>query len=175
MLHLRQMKYHATVIMSEQEFVQYIQEHQRIIHKICHVYAADAADREDLFQEILMQAWRGAGGFRQESKFSTWLYRIGINTAVSHFRKVSVRLQFLSLDQQALQIAEHHPETSAETEALYRAISNLGKVEKALVMLWLDDYEYSVIADILGISLNNVAVKMSRIKSFLKEEVKKYM
>ena len=102
--------------MSEQEFVQLIQQNQRIIHKVCTMYAADAADREDLFQEILMQAWRSAGSFRQESKFSTWLYRIGINTAVSHYRKTAIRLKFTAIGTVALQIADAPKENSAETE-----------------------------------------------------------
>jgi RNA polymerase sigma factor (sigma-70 family) len=174
-LHLRQMKYYATVNMSEQEFVQYIQAHQRIIHKICHVYAADAADREDLFQEILMQAWRAAPQFKYAAQFSTWLYRIGLNTAIAHFRKTGLQLRFTNIDTATLQLPESTADRSAELEALYTAIGELGKVDKAIMMLWLDDFDYNAIGEMLGISPNNVAVKMLRIREKLKSTVKKHL
>lgn len=159
--------------MDEREFLSHINQHQRIIHKICRLYAVSQADREDLFQEILMQAWRAAPQFRQEAGFSTWLYRIGLNTAISQFRKSSTRPVVDPIDVAAMQLKT--AEQSTETEALYAAISELGKVDKAIVMLWLDDFDYADIGEILGITANHVGVKMSRIREKLKSGVKQHL
>lgn len=161
--------------MTEQAFLALIGQHQSIIHKVCNLYAADPADREDLFQEILLQAWRGVPGFQGVAKFSTWLYQVALNTAISHFRKAKVRLPFSQLDAASLQFAAMPAEAEAvEIDAMYHAIGQLSKVDKALIMLYLEDYDYKTIGEMLGISANHVGVKLNRIKGQLRELVKKY-
>ncbi|GAA4406510.1 RNA polymerase sigma factor [Nibrella viscosa] len=155
-------------MLSAPAFIQQIRQHQKIIHKVCHLYADSPEDREDLFQEILLNAWKANPGFRQEARFSTWLYQIALNTAISYLRKEKRRPRRTDLDPEL-----HLPDAADPAEAqyadLYRAIGRLDKVDKALVMLYLDDYDYTTIGQMMGITPNYVAVKMSRIKQQLKQ------
>lgn len=161
--------------MTESEFIANIKEHQRIVHKICALYATTPDDREDLFQEILMQAWKAAPQYRGAAQFSTWLYKIGLNTAVSHYRKAGFRLQSAPIDGMAMVLPETNAEPNPALEALYQAIGELGKVDKAIIMLWLDEFDYASIGEVLGISENHVAVKMLRMKEKLKTLIKKHL
>jgi len=161
--------------MTEQAFLALIGQHQSIIHKVCNLYAADPADREDLFQEILLQAWRGITGFKGVAKFSTWLYQVALNTAISHFRKAKVQLPFSQFDPVAMQFtAPSSEEEEAAIDAMYQAIGELSKIDKALIMLYLEDYDHKTIGEMLGITANHVGVKLNRIKGQLRELVKKY-
>jgi len=162
-------------LLTEQEFIQAIESHQGVIHKVCHLYMPAQADREDLFQEILLNAWKGIHHFRKEAKFSTWLYRVALNTAITFYRKERRQPATTALPP-ALSMAEHPPDTAtAELDALYQAIGELSGIDKALVMLYLEDYSYTEIGDIMGITANNTAVKMNRIKTKLRESSKKYL
>jgi RNA polymerase sigma factor (sigma-70 family) len=154
------------------EFIELLNQNQNIIHKVCNLYMDNAADREDLFQEVTLQAWNGFKNFRSESKFSTWLYRVALNTAISYFRKEK--------NKPSLQLTTQLPEQTDEREsnqdkmnAMYKAIASLGKIDKALIMLYLEDYNYDEIGNVLGITANNVAVKINRLKTKLKELTKK--
>lgn len=157
----------------EKEFIDLLNRHQNIIHKICNVYMPTERDRQDLFQEITLQAWKASANFRGEARFSTWLYRVALNTAISFYRKEKKRV--------VTHLTEHIPEISdaynpieEQVQAMYRAIAGLSRIDKALVMLYLEDYSYKQIGEVLGITANNVAVKMNRIKTKLKEESGKY-
>jgi len=157
---------------TEQEFISLLNKHQNIIHKVCSIYMDTTADKEDLFQEVTLQAWKSFATFRGESQFSTWLYRVALNTAITFFRKEKKRPTIIN--------AEVFPETAEETAemeeqatAMYKAIAELSKIDKALVMLYIEDYSYHDIGGMLGITPNNVAVKMIRIKSKLKESTQK--
>ncbi len=134
------------------------------------VYADGRSNREDLFQEICLQLWRSYPNFRSESKFSTWMYRVALNTAISDIRKKKTDIHFEQLhDNDRLQT-----ETSDEKEQvklLYRAISKLNRIDKALILLWLEEKSYEEIASILGISKTNVSVKLVRIKHKLEEMI----
>jgi len=155
------------------EFIDLLNHNQNIIHKVCNLYMDNISDREDLFQEITLQAWNAYNSFRNESKFSTWLYRVALNTAISFYRKEKRKPVIQSLTQ----IPEHADEANNKEEqmqAMYKAINALSKIDKALIMLYLEDYNYEEIGNILGITANNVAVKMNRIRTKLKEESKKY-
>ncbi|HVZ25561.1 MAG TPA: RNA polymerase sigma factor [Sediminibacterium sp.] len=153
----------------EKEFVHRMQENQRIVHKVCNLYMEQHADREDLFQEITLQAWKAYPQFRGDAKFSTWLYRIALNTAITFFRKEK--------RQPDIYMAENVPERTEEAadpveeqvKLMYRAIGDLSQIDKALVMLYLEDYSYQEIGDMMGITPNHVAVKMNRIKTKLRE------
>ncbi len=155
----------------QDQFLEVIAAHQRIIHKVCRLYAHTADDREDLFQEVLLQLWRSFGSFKGESKVSTWMYRVALNTAISGFRKSSRRPAMTDLEGQAYQLAADAPNTEAEEEKqlLYKAISLLSDLERAIIMLYLDEQSYEEIGQIIGITPNYVGVKINRIKAKLKD------
>lgn len=159
--------------MSEHEFISLLNQHQKIIHKICRLYMNDAHDREDLFQEITLQAWKAFGSFRGDSLFSTWLYRVALNTAITFFRKEKRKLPAIQQNDfpETIDIMNEKEE---QLSAMQKAIASLSKVDKALVTLYLEDYSYIHIGEMLGITPNNVAVKMNRIKTKLKEETQKH-
>jgi RNA polymerase sigma factor (sigma-70 family) len=154
---------------SEQEFLRAIEEHQNILHKVCNLYMDSAEDREDLFQEILLNAWKGIRNYKGQAKFSTWLYRVGLNTAITFYRKRRRKLTIVPLLDQENVLSGWPPDADQKmVNTLYRAIGSLSSVDKALVMLYLEDYSYPEIGEILGITPNNVAVKMNRIREKLK-------
>ena len=146
-----------------------IDQNKGLIWKICLFYGASEADRMDLYQDIVLQAWKSYPGFRHDSKFSTWLYKISLNTALFARRKYKPDIQPLhaDMDDSTLQYAEI--ETS---EIMQMAIKALNEIEKSLVLLYLDGYNYDEMEKITGISNATLRVKMSRIKQKLKIFVK---
>jgi len=160
---------------TEKDFIQSIEQNQKIIHKVCNLYMQDGQDKKDLFQEILLNAWKGFGNFKGEAKFSTWLYRVALNTAITFYRKDLRQIETTELKEQVATIADNIVQQEEEMIAMHKAIAELSAVDKALVMLYLEDYSYDEISGIMGITANNVAVKMNRIKTKLKESAKKYL
>ncbi len=158
---------------TEHQFIQLLGEHQKIIHKVCNLYMNHPLDKEDLFQEITLQAWKGYAQFKGQSKFSTWLYRVALNTAITYFKKERKQIQQVD-ETWAGEIADYGKEDNEQFNLMYKAISELSKIDKAIVMLYLDDLPYQEISEMLGISPNHVAVKMNRIKIKLKESALKY-
>lgn len=156
----------------EQEFISVINQHQKIIHKVCAVYMDTPTDREDLFQEITLQAWKSFATFRGEAQFSTWLYRVALNTAITFFRKEKKQPQIFNTEIFP-ELTEQKNTDEEQLAAMYKAIGELSNIDKALVMLYIEDYSYQEIGDMMGISPNNVAVKMIRIKTKLKDAAKK--
>ncbi|MEM7369965.1 MAG: RNA polymerase sigma factor [Bacteroidota bacterium] len=149
----------------EQEFLARIDQHQGIIHKVCRMYVRLEEDREDLFQEIVLQLWRSYARFDQTLTFSTWMYRVALNTAITQLRRSKRRPVFQSLSKKD----EHIPETNASHEdELYEAISHLDKIDKAILLLQLDNHSYQEIAEIMQVSSSNVGVRLNRIKKKLK-------
>ncbi len=160
---------------SEQEFINAVRDNQNIVHKVCNLYMQHDGDKEDLFQEILLNAWKGIKNFKGEAKFSTWLYRVALNTAITFYRKDQRKVAFSELNEQQVSVAENTQGEEDQMIAMYKAISTLSNIDKALVMLYLENYDYLEIGHIMGITANNVAVKMNRIKIKLKEYSKKYL
>ncbi|MEI6263657.1 MAG: RNA polymerase sigma factor [Sphingobacteriia bacterium] len=158
---------------AEKEFIRLLKEHQKIIYKVCNLYMQSHADREDLFQEITLQAWKAYGNFRGDSKFSTWLYRVALNTAITFFRKEKKKIEF-NVEELPEASEGSFDQIEEKTKAMYLAIGELSKIDKAIVMLYLEDYNYGQISEIIGITPNNIAVKMNRIKIKLKEQTKKH-
>lgn len=158
---------------TEKEFVSLLNEHQKIIYKVCNLYMDRHADREDLFQEITLQAWKAYGKFRGDAKFSTWLYRVALNTAITFFRKEKKAPAIYSTDVIPDTDADTYDPIEEQVKLMYAAIGDLSKIDKAIVMLYLEDYSYNEIGEMMGITANNVAVKMNRIKIKLKEETQK--
>nr|WP_294789834.1 sigma-70 family RNA polymerase sigma factor [uncultured Mucilaginibacter sp.] len=150
--------------MDEKQFLKLVSEHQGIIHKICRLYRDTAADREDLFQEIVFQLWRGVNTFRGDAKPSTWIYRVALNTAIATFRKRKPEIEYTLQLPDVLQ-EDESDELALRREQLFRAIKQLNDGEKAIVALYLDDMDHRQIAEITGITENNVAVKLNRIKT----------
>jgi len=154
----------------EKEFLQIITENQGIIHKVCSVYCDLDEDRRDLFQEILAQLWKSYPSFRNESKFSTWMYRVALNTAITSFKKDKRKPDKSGISYESLQLAEEMYDTREEEQIriLNKAVSQLSGIEKSIILLFLEDKKYEEIAEITGITQNYVRVKMNRIKKKLK-------
>ena len=156
----------------ETEFLELIEKHQRIIHKICFMYCRNNPDKEDLYQEITLQLWKAFPSFKGQSAFSTWMYRVALNTAITMTR----RYNFLTLTPASSDISyeiNSSIELSEEVKILYKAISHLKELEKGIVFLWLEEKSYEEIAETLGISVKNVSVKLIRIKNKLSGIIKK--
>ena len=158
---------------SEKQFEKHISANEMLIHKVCRVYAYTEADRKDLFQDIVTELWKAYPKFKGEAKFSTWLYRVAINTAVTGLRKQKDYIT--SYEPATLPHQVSDTESGKEEEQfqqLYVAIEQLNQVEKAIIMLYLEDKPYDEMEDILGISQGNLRVKMSRIKDKLRQLTK---
>lgn len=153
--------------MSEAQFLEAVKNSQGIIYKLVGLYAGNAEERKDLYQEVLLQAWRSWSSFRGEAKFSTWLYRICLNTILTQKRKVN-RIDYLeSLEPVEHLVTDSTSHKKDEIERLRRAIRTLPETDRALISMHLDGYENSEIADVLGITVNHVAVKLHRCKQQL--------
>lgn len=155
----------------EKEFIKIVSENQGIIHKVCSIYCDSEEDRRDLFQEILAQLWRSYSGFRSESKFSTWMYRVALNTAITSFKKGKRQPDQKGLCYENFQIAEENydSETEDQIRLLHQAVGQLTGIEKSIILLFLENKSYEDIAEITGITQNYVRVKMNRIKTKLKK------
>ena len=155
----------------EKEFLQIIKKNQGIIHKVCNIYCDDQDDRNDLFQEIVAQLWKSFPSFREESKFSTWMYRVALNTAITTFKKTKRRPDQNRLTYENFQVKDENYDTETEEEIknLHLAVAQLTGIEKSIVLLFLENKKYEEIAEITGITQNYVRVKMNRIKKKLKK------
>jgi RNA polymerase sigma-70 factor (ECF subfamily) len=154
----------------EKSFVKQLQENQNLIHKICRLYTDGEDAHKDLFQEITIQLWKAYPQFRGDSKFTTWAYRVGLNTAITLYRKKSKSINTIEFDSKFHKIDqdEYNYEEEEHIKLLYQAVQQLNDIEKALVFMYLEDKDYSEIAETLGISEVNARVKMNRIKGKLK-------
>lgn len=153
----------------KEAFLQLIEDNKAIIYKVCHSYCKSRADHEDLAQEILYQLWRSAGRYDANQRFSTWMYRIALNVAISFYRK-SARSNTVSLTGEEEHIADHNGEENEDLRRLQTFIHGLKELEKALMLLYLESHSYREIAGILGITETNVATSISRIKEKLKQK-----
>lgn len=152
--------------MSESQFLKAVKNSQGIIYKLVGLYANDAEERKDLYQEVLLQAWKAWPSFRGEAKFSTWLYRICLNTILTQKRKPA-RIDYLDSLEPIEHLATDQSNRQDEVERLRKAIRTLPETDRALVSMHLDGYENSEIAAVLGITVNHVAVKLHRCKQQL--------
>jgi RNA polymerase sigma factor (sigma-70 family) len=159
-----------TVFPMDKEFIELINRHRGLVYKICHLYTNDRDDRDDLFQDIVLQLWRAFPSFRKESLITTWMYRVALNTAISWFRREKRKPGVQRISGAELQLAELEP--TAETEVLHQAIQHLTQVEKAIIILYLDEKSYQEISEVMGITLSNVGVKINRIKTKLEKIIK---
>lgn len=154
--------------MSESEFAEMIKEHTRIINKVCFFYATDKMPYEDLRQEIYVNLWLGIDKFRGDSKLSTWIYRVAVNAALMSIRNYKSRLVTLPLELSGCDRSTEVDDVRAEQlQELYDLVNQLQPLDKAIVLLWLDEYQYDEIAEIMGMSRNTVATRLRRIKEKL--------
>jgi RNA polymerase sigma-70 factor, ECF subfamily len=152
----------------EKEFIELIKNHQGILHKICNVYFIRNPYKEDYYQEILIRLWKSYPSFRNQSAFSTWLYRVALNTAIDILRKENLQPVHTELSKIEYNIPDQEQNVESEKmDTLYHAIGHLSDVEKAIIILYLEDYSYKEIAEIIGISESNTGVKINRIKNQL--------
>ena len=158
----------------EASFVTLLEENQNIVHKICRIYTQSEAEHKDLFQEISIQLWRSFDRFEGKSKFSTWMYRVGLNTAITLYRKDKKRLDTNTLNDEIskIEVDQYDPVVDEQLNWLYQKIEEFSEIDKALVLLYLEDKRYDEIAETLGISAVNARVKMNRIKQRLRKMIK---
>ena len=154
----------------ENKFVKELQANQGIIHKICRAYTKGEAQHKDLFQEISIQLFKAYPKFKGNSKFSTWMYRVAINTAISLYRKTKRQVKTSEIfdNLKELEYKAYDDTKDRQVDLLYKAINSLNDIDKALVLMYLDDKPYVEISKILGISEVNARVKMNRAKTKLK-------
>jgi len=155
----------------EHSFVTNLEQNQNIVHKVCRIYTNDAESHNDLFQEITIQLWKAYPKFRGESKFSTWMYRVSLNTAITLYRKSKRSIKTTDFDAMDFKIKaeEYDDEVEQQLKLMYKAVKQLNDIEKALVFLYLEDKSYKEIAETMGISEVNARVKMNRVKTKLKK------
>ncbi|WP_417886237.1 RNA polymerase sigma factor [Zunongwangia sp.] len=154
----------------EHQFVKELEKNQNIAHKICRLYTHDRESHNDLFQEITIQLWKAYPKFRGEAKFSTWMYRIALNTAITLYRKKKRTIKTQDYDSVHFKIKadEYDDEQEQQLKLMYDALKELSDINKALVFLYLEDKNYKEISETLGISEVNARVKMNRVKTKLR-------
>jgi RNA polymerase sigma-70 factor (ECF subfamily) len=157
-------------IEEEKKFIDLINGNQGLIHKVCIMYENDPDARNDLFQEIVLQLWRSFPSFRGEAKITTWMYRIALNTAISGFRKQTRYVKTEDLQEAHFNISDYSgDEREEDSQRLQWAIRQLTEIERAMIMMALEEVPYDEIAETIGITQNNVRVRMNRIREKLRK------
>jgi RNA polymerase sigma-70 factor (ECF subfamily) len=156
---------------TDDQFSALIEEHKGIIYKIANSYCRNAEDRKDLIQEIIVHLWKSHGRYDERFKLSTWIYRIALNVAISAYRREKKRSERVSpLEEIIIEPATEPEQTDPKLATLHRIIDQLDELNRALMILYLDDNSYRDIAGILGITETNVATKINRLKLKIKEQ-----
>jgi RNA polymerase sigma factor (sigma-70 family) len=158
--------------MDKENFLSLIQENKKIIFKVCNAYCPNKNYREDLVQEIIYQLWKSFDGFDDNYKFTTWMYRVALNVAISFYRKEKRSNKTIALEERLIEIeeGEENVETEKNIQRLQQFINELKELDRALMILYLEQKNYKEIAEIIGITETNVATKISRIKEKLKQK-----
>jgi len=155
--------------MNVEQFTSFVQRHSGLIQKVAYAYCRNPTDREDVIQEITMRLWRCRDRYDDRFKETTWIYRIAMNAAISFHRRENRHARGrVSLEDAAITLAAPADESNPDLELLMRCIGDLGALDKALVLLWLDGCDYAAIAEVLGISVSNVGTKLQRVLSKLR-------
>jgi RNA polymerase sigma factor (sigma-70 family) len=159
------------------EFSNLVNDNRGIIFKVCNSYCSNKADIEDLAQEIIYQLWKSYKSYKPSYKFTTWMYRIALNTAISFYRKVKKSHSTISLEEHLIEMEDNNEASSITTQnidLLQQFINELKELDKALMILYLEEKTYKEIAEIIGITETNVATKIGRIKEKLKQKFSTY-
>ncbi len=157
----------------EREFVSVIREYERVIYKVCYMYTTPNASLNDLYQEVVLNIWRSFTKFRNECKISTWIYRIALNTCISFIRKEKNIPEFVTLNPDVNTVVDENDPLHEMLRQLYHLINQLGQLDKSIILLYLEEKSYDEIAEITGLTVTNVATKISRIKDKLKKMKRK--
>ena len=156
------------------EFVRVIQENEALIYKVSKVYSNSREDEQDLYQEIVYQLWKSFSSFRNESKVSTWMYRIALNTAISNLNKEKRKGTFLPINERVLNKTDtDDPLLEERYEILYTKIRELNTVEKGIILLYMEGKSYEEMAVITGFTSTNIGTRLGRIKQKLITQIKK--
>ncbi len=157
-----------------EEFVARLEKHQRILFKVAYMYCRDRADRQDLVQEMLIQVWRSYEQFDDRVQFSTWMYRIAVNVAITHYRSEVRRLRdTVPLEEYGLDIAAAdslYDDTNDNMRSLRQLIDGLDELNRALILLFLEGFSSEEIAQVVGISASNVSTRINRLKTKLQAD-----
>ncbi len=157
----------------QKKFVELISKNEGILYKVTSIYSNGQVDQQDLYQEVVFQLWKSYGSFQNKAKFSTWLYRVAMNTAVSFLRKGKRKPTEIPISEAVLDRVDCQDQAVEEKiKLLYAYIAELNDVDKGIVFLYLEDKTYEEIAEITGISLSNVATRLSRAKQKMKNRSK---
>ena len=153
-------------------FVAHLEKHQRILFKVAYMYCRDRDDRQDLVQEMLIQVWRSYARFDERVKFSTWMYRIAVNVAITHYRNEGRRIRdTVPLEECGLDIAAADALFDSDNmRALRQMIDGLDELNRALILLFLEGFSSEEIAEVVGISASNVSTRINRLKIKLQSE-----
>jgi RNA polymerase sigma-70 factor (ECF subfamily) len=160
----------------ESSFLTDLNENIGIVHRVCRAYFfRDADEREDVFQEIMYQLWKSYPRFRGESKISTWMYAVALQTAMTHVRRNRRKPPHIELTEGSALAADMNEQMHSDEEVhlLYEAIDTLSDVDKAIILLHLEDQSYDEIASITGLTRSNVSVRLVRIKRSLRESLQR--
>ncbi len=151
----------------EREFTRIVLENKRRIYTVCYMFSKDAEEVNDLFQEILINLWKGLQTFEGDKFIGTWVWRVSLNTCINHSRKKKRNFEKIPLDVN-INLFEDIDEDSMQIRQLYDRINRLGYIDRSIILMWLENLSYEEIGDILGITANNVSVKLVRIREKLK-------
>jgi RNA polymerase sigma factor (sigma-70 family) len=153
------------MMQNKEEFTGIIRENEGLIYKVAKVYTNGREDEQDLYQEIVYQLWKSFGSFRNESKISTWMYRIALNTAIAHLNKEKKKLPYVPIDETLLNKTDPSDNIMNERSAvLFAQIKKLNDIEKGIILLYLEGKTYDEIAGITGFTSSNVGTRLGRIK-----------
>ncbi len=156
----------------KEEFIACISEHERIIFKVCKMYCRSRDDEQDLFQDVLLQLWQSFPSFKRDSKVSTWMYRVALNTAITRLRNEKKRPEQQTIDTDVLQIPNTINDPKDENfELMMKALEKLSSVEKAIMVLYMEDHSYHEMAEVMGMTESNIGFKINQIKTKLKTTV----
>ncbi|MEQ8583091.1 MAG: sigma-70 family RNA polymerase sigma factor [Marinoscillum sp.] len=148
------------------EFTDLLYQNQGIVHKVCNIYFRDRLEKEDYHQELIIQLWKAFPSYHGTAKFSTWMYRVCINAAIDIMRKEKFQLKQVKLSEVEIDHISSADDTNqTNKEKLYSAIDKLSSIDKAIIALYLDEYTYKEISEMIGISVSNTGVKIQRIKT----------
>lgn len=151
---------------SEKEFEKLVEEHKATIYSVCFMYSTDRIETDDIFQEVLVNLWQSLKAYRNESSMKSWVYRISLNTCISYKRKKKIKTEPLDI---APEVFQEETGIGRQVSALHQRIVSLEPVDRAIVLLWLEDLSYEEIGAIIGIAPKNVGVRLVRIKEKLKK------
>jgi RNA polymerase sigma-70 factor (ECF subfamily) len=153
---------------SEKQFAQTVKEHRSTIYTVCYMFSQDADEVEDLFQEVLINLWKGFESFEQRANIKTWIYRVALNTCISQDRKKKRRSSEVRMTMD-INLFEDNDEDTRQVDMLHKRISRLQPFDRAIVLLWLENLPYEEIGQIVGITAKNVSLRLHRIRKQLKQ------